>query len=59
MTVDLSGEEIGLIQEALYTKILRLKDGCKNFNDNKDIFKYELLSDKFELIQEYLEQNEE
>lgn len=59
MTVDLSGDEIGLIQEALYTKIRRLKDGCKNFNDNKDIFKYELLSDKFELMQEYLEQNEE
>lgn len=58
MTVDLTGDEIGLIQEALYTKIRRLKDGCSNFNDNKQIVKYELLSDKFELIQEILEQNE-
>lgn len=59
MTVDLSEEEIGLIQEAIYTKLQNLKEFQLTNEDRKEIMVYEMLLDKTVLWQEILEQNEE
>lgn len=59
MTVDLSEEEIGLIQEAIYTKQQNLKEFQLTNEDRKEIMVYEMLLDKTVLWQEILEQNEE
>lgn len=59
MTVDLSGDEIGLIQEAIYTKIQKLKEFQITNEDRKEIMAYETLLDKADVWQEILEQSEE
>ena len=58
MTVDLTEEEIGLIQEAIYTKLQNLKEFQLTNEDRKEIMVYEMLLDKTDLWQEILEQNE-
>lgn len=58
MTVDLTEEEIGLIQEAIYTKLQNLKGFQLTNEDRKEIMVYEMLLDKTDLWQEILEQNE-
>lgn len=55
MLIDLTDDEIGLIQEALYTKIQELKDFQINDDDKKEIFEYEALLDKLDIYQENLE----
>lgn len=59
MTVDLSGDEIGLIQEAIYTKLQKLKEFQITDEDRKEIATYETLLDKADLWQEILMKNEE
>ncbi len=58
MTVDLTEEEIDLIQEAIYTKLQNLKEFQLTNEDRKEIMVYEMLLDKTVLWQEILEQNE-
>ena len=59
MTVDLSDDEIGLIQEAIYTKLQKLKEFQIADEDRKEIMAYETLLDKTVLWQEILMKNEE
>ena len=59
MTVDLSGEEIGLIQESLIVKIANLEQFERHCENQQEAQECEKLLDKTYKWQEILEQNEE
>ena len=59
MTVDLSGDEIGLIQESLVMKIASLKQFERHCENQQEVQECEKLLDKTYKWQEFLEQNEE
>lgn len=59
MTVDLSGEEIGLIQESLIVKIANLEQFERHCENQQEVQECEKLLDKTYKWQEILEQNEE
>ena len=59
MTVDLSGEEIGLIQESLIVKIANLEQFERHCENQQEVQECEKLLDKTYKLQEILEQNEE
>lgn len=59
MTVDLSGDEIGLIQECLYVRIANLKHFERDYENQQKIQGCEKLLDKICKWQEVLEQNKE
>ena len=59
MTVDLSGDEIGLIQECLYVRIANLKQYARDYEDQQEVQECEKLLDKSYKWQEILEQSEE
>ena len=59
MTVDLSGDEIGLIQESLFIKIANLEQFERHCENQQEIQECENLLDKTYKWQEILEQNEE
>ena len=58
MTVDLSGDEIGLIQESLIVKIANLEQFERHCENQQEIQEYEKLLNKTYKWQEILEQNE-
>ena len=59
MTVDLSEEEIGLIQESLIVKIANLEQFERHCENQQEVQECEKLLDKTYKWQEILEQNEE
>lgn len=59
MTVDLSGDEIGLIQESLIVKIANLEQFERHCENQQEVQECEKLLDKTYKWQEILEQNEE
>ena len=59
MTVDLSGDEIGLIQESLIVKIANLEQFERYCENQQEVQECEKLLDKTYKWQEILEQNEE
>ena len=59
MTVDLSGDEIGLIQESLFVKIANLEQFERHCENQQEIQEYEKLLNKTYKWQEILEQNKE
>ena len=59
MTVDLSGDEIGLIQESLVMKIANLEQFERHCENQQEIQECKKLLDKTYKWQEILEQNEE
>ena len=59
MTVDLSGDEIGLIQESLVMNIASLKQFERHSENQLEVQECEKLLDKTYKWQEILEQNEE
>lgn len=59
MTVDLSGDEIGLIQESLFVKIANLEQFERHCENQQEVQECEKLLDKTYKWQEILEQNEE
>lgn len=59
MTVDLSGEEIGLIQESLIVKIANLEQFERHCENQQEVQECEKLLDRTYKWQEILEQNEE
>ena len=59
MTVDLSGDDIGLIQECLYVRIANLKQFERDYENQQEIQDCEKLLDRIYKWQEIFEQNEE
>ena len=59
MTVDLSGDEIGLIQESLLVKIANLEQFERHCENQQEIQECEKLLNKTNKWQEILEQNKE
>lgn len=59
MTVDLSGDEIGLIQESLIVKIANLEQFERHCENQQEVQECEKLLDRTYKWQEILEQNEE
>ena len=59
MKVDLSGDEIGLIQESLFIKIANLKQFERDFENQQEALECEKLLNKTYKWQEILEQNKE
>lgn len=59
MTVDLTGDDIGLIQECLYVRIANLKQFERHCENQQEVQDCEKLLDKTYKWQEILEQNEE
>ena len=59
MTVDLSGDEIGLIQESLFMKIANLEQFERLGENQQEIQESEKLLNKTYKWQEILQQNEE
>ena len=59
MKVDLSGDEIGLIQESLCMKIASLKQFETHSENQQEVQECEKLLNKTYKWQEILEQNEE
>lgn len=59
MTVDLTGDEIGLIQESLIVKIANLEQFERHCENQQEVQECEKLLDKTYKWQEILEQNEE
>lgn len=59
MTVDLTEDEIGLIQESLIVKIANLEQFERHCENQQEVQECEKLLDKTYKWQEILEQNEE
>ena len=59
MKVDLSGDEIGLIQESLFVRVANLEQFERHCENQQEIQECEKLLDKTYKWQEILEQNEE
>ena len=59
MKVDLSGDEIGLIQESLFLKIANLEQFERHCENQQEILECEILLNKTYKRQEILEQNKE
>lgn len=59
MTVDLTEDEIGLIQESLFVKIANLEQFERHCENQQEVQECEKLLDKTYKWQEILEQNEE
>ena len=59
MKVDLSDDEIGLIQESLFVKIANLEQFERDFEYQQEVQEYEKLLNKTYKWQEILEQNKE
>lgn len=59
MTVDLTGDEIGLIQESLIVKIANLEQFERHCENQQEVQECEKLLDRTYKWQEILEQNEE
>lgn len=59
MTVDLTEDEIGLIQESLIVKIANLEQFERHCENQQEVQECEKLLDKTYEWQEILEQNEE
>lgn len=59
MTVDLSGDEIGLIQECLYVRIACLEQFERHCENQQEVQECEKLLDRTYKWQEFFEQNEE
>lgn len=59
MLVDLSGDEIGLIQESLIVKIANLEQFERHCENQQEVQECEKLLDRTYKWQEILEQNEE
>lgn len=59
MTVDLTEDEIGLIQESLFVKIAGLEQFERHCENQQEVQECEKLLDKTYKWQEILEQNEE
>ena len=59
MKVDLSGDEIGLIQESLFVKIANLEQFERHGENQQEIQESEKLLNKTYKWQEILQQNEE
>ena len=59
MIVDLSGDEIGLIQESLIVKIANLEQFERHCENQQEVQECEKLLDRTYKWQEILEQNEE
>ena len=59
MTVDLTEDEIGLIQESLFVKIANLEQFERHCENQQEVQEYEKLLNKTYKWQETLEQNKE
>ena len=59
MTVDLTEDEIGLIQESLFVKIANLEQFERHCENQQEVQECEKLLDRTYKWQEILEQNEE
>lgn len=59
MTVDLTGDEIGLIQECLYVRIACLEQFERHCENQQEVQECEKLLDRTYKWQEFFEQNEE
>ena len=59
MTVDLTEDEIGLIQESLIVKIANLEQFERHCENQQEVQEYEKLLNKTYKWQETLEQNKE
>ena len=59
MTVDLSGDEIGLIQASLFVRIANLEQFERHCENQQEIQESEKLLNKTYKWQEILQQNEE
>lgn len=59
MTIDLTGDDIGLIQECLYVRISNLKQFERDYENQQEIQDCEKLLDRTYKWQEIFEQNEE
>lgn len=59
MTVDLSGDEIGLIQESLFVRVANLEQFERLCENRQEIQECKKLLDKTYKWQEILEQNKE
>jgi hypothetical protein len=59
MTIDLTGDDIGLIQECLYVRIANLKQFERDYENQQEIQDCEKLLDRTYKWQEIFEQNEE
>ncbi|PWM80759.1 MAG: hypothetical protein DBY31_07270 [Succinivibrio sp.] len=59
MTVDLTDDEIGLIQESLFVKIANLEQFERHCENQQEVQECEKLLDRTYKWQEILQQNEE